>query len=346
MNFGPFDLSPLTNAVGDFTNQAAQGIQDKAEAAWQAAGQAAGAAADVVEDGLVLAGQTAQAAGNLAMGLAEGAAGVAGWVAQTTGTIAADQAQMGPELISLRQRAIDANQGEPVQRRHDTPQEAREFRDLSIAIYDSSQPLPEGYEEVPNAEEELGVPLKDPDTGLEAKVYRKDDTYVLVFEGSTGEDNAADWGVNFAQGGGAVPKQYRQALDIALRFKDVYGDRGDVVVTGHSLGGGLATFAGVGAGIETYTYNTSGLGPGTKAFLDSAGLVNQNQHLVKNYIQRGEMASIARVALHTVVNAALHNVPNMLGYGPMFMIGETERIGTYGRDPVSAHNDPDMSGVR
>lgn len=184
------------------------------------------------------------------------------------------------------------------------------------------------------------MPLKDPQTGLEAKVYRKGDTYVLVFEGTTGDDNGTDWGANVGNGAGGVPKQYRQALDIALRFKQVYGSRGDTVVTGHSLGGGLATFAGVGAGIETYTYNASGLGPGSRAFLDSAGLVNRNEHLVKNYVQRGEILNILRVAQ----TALMTGIFSPWG-GSLILIGETERVGSFGRDPITAHNDPDLSGV-
>lgn len=329
MNIGPFNLNPFADAINAAANEAGQQLQAAADNAWQAAGQAAEAVAGVVEDGVVFAGQVGGAV-----------AGFAGWVAGTAGGQFMDQIQMGPELIDLRRRAMEANQGEPAERRHDTPDEAREFRDLSMAIYDSNNALPEGYEEVPNAEEELGIPLTDPETGLEAKVYRKGDTYVLVFEGSTNGDNGTDWGANFANGGGGVPEQYRQALDIGLRFKEVYGSQGDVVVTGHSLGGGLATFAGLGAGIETYTYNASGLGPGTRMFLDSALLTFRNEHLIKNYVQRGEILNIIRTAQTVLMTGPFSGF-----FGSLILIGETERVGEYGSDPVTAHNNPDLSEV-
>lgn len=241
---------------------------------------------------------------------------------------------MGGELISLRRRAIAANQGEPAQRRHDTPQEAREFRDLSMAIYDSDKPLPAGYEEVPNAEQELGVPLKDPETGLDAKVYRKGDTYVLVFEGTTSDDNGTDWGANIGNGVGGVPKQYRQALDIALRFKQVYGSRGDVVVTGHSLGGGLATFAGVvtRSGVEAHPYVATASSrcppstPGRRRYEKRRGIRQANRdsassrntrcpsRMVAAVTPYWAKASLSQAEAHSAINGAERSIAQRSQY--------------------------------
>jgi hypothetical protein len=216
---------------------------------------------------------------------------------------------------------------------------------LSFAMYDDAAEVPDGWEEVPNAAAELGVPLVDPDTGLEARVFKKTgpdgrDVYVLAFEGTTSGDQGIDWDQNIANGAGAVPEQYRQALDIGLRFKEVYGEKGDLVVTGHSLGGGLATFAGVGAGIETYTFNPSGLGPGSRVFLDSLGLVERNQHLMKNYVQNGEILQDIR----TVQNVLM---PWTTVYGgSLQLIGEVEYFGDLLLlDPIGAHNDPQVDNI-
>ena len=337
MNIGPFeapdlftDLEPLEQAGGQLFQDASRvagQVLDGAQAVAAATVEGAAVLADGAIDVLAFAGGVAWRAGEIAVGEA------------------VDFALMGPELLELRQRAIDANQGTPPARRHDTPEEAEEFRDLSLAIYDGDQAVPEGYVEVEDAEERLGVPLRDEETGLEARVYYNEekDLYVLVFEGTTSDDEGIDWGSNLSNGLGGVPKQYRQALDIALRFQEVYGEEGDTVVTGHSLGGGLATFAGLGAGIETYTYNPSGLGPGTRLFLDSMGLVERNDELVKNYVQRGEILDLLRGAdlaagmLVTPLSILLYPV-----LGHLITVGETEHVGEFGRDPITAHNDPDL----
>jgi len=337
VNIGPFEAPDLTLDLEPFEQAAEQLFQGAAGLAGEALAGAEALAAAAVDGAAVVVDATVE-------GL-----GIAGGFAWRVGEIAVgetvDLALMGPELLELRQRAIDANQGPPAARRHDTPAEAEEFRDLSLAIYDGDQAVPEGYVEVEDAEERLGVPLRDPETGLEARVYYNEekDLYVLVFEGTTSDDEGADWGSNLSNGLGGVPKQYRQALDIALRFQEVYGEEGDTVVTGHSLGGGLATFAGLGAGIETYTYNPSGLGPGTRLFLDSAGLVERNDELVKNYVQRGEILDLLRAAdlaaglLVTPFAALLYPV-----LGHLITVGETEYVGQLGRDPITAHNDPDL----
>ena len=347
-------------AAAKSSSEALGGAAQVVAGATQAVGAAGASAAQAGVSAAQAGAEAAQAAASASLALgaqlvdgsvvaSEATRGALGWFAAGVGEQLGDQARMGPELLSLRARALEANRGEPTRVRHDSPDEAREYKDLSLAIYDSESELPAGYSEVSDAEQRLGVPLKDAETGLEAKVYGKDedgdgtiDVYVLVFEGTTSDDNGTDWGDNLANGAGGVPKQYRQSLDIALRFREVYGEEGDLVVTGHSLGGGLATFAGLGAGLETYTYNPSGLGPGTRAFLDSAGLVGRNQHLVKNYVQRGEVLDMLRLAQTLMMGKLAPFAPWL---GSLIAIGETEHVGEYGRDPITAHNEPDMEGV-
>lgn len=343
MQIVPFDLELPTSAAQRALEDAQDFLQGVGDAV-------ADVVSDVVADGQRLLADAAEFAAGVG-DAAWGAAQTVGAFALRTGEITVQQvvdfATMWPELGELRDRCMAANAGPAGPSRYDDPEHAQDFLDLSLAIYGDS-PVPEGYVEVTDAEERLGVPLRDEETGLEARVYynEEEDLYVLVFEGTTSDDEGADWGANLANGAGGIPEQYRQALDIALRFGEVYGAEGDTVVTGHSLGGGLATFAGVGAGLETYTYNPSGLGPGSKLFLDSMGLVARNQDNVHNFVQRGEILDGLRMAqVGLMVATSPFGVGGLLApwLGSLVLVGETEHVGSYGRDPITAHNDPDLS---
>lgn len=102
-----------------------------------------------------------------------------------------------------------------------------------------------------------------------AAVYVKDEAVwgpdpkpaaVLVFRGSTSAKE--DWDNNFAQGTNSYAKYYERAVQIgnALAANDA-----SVRIAGHSLGGGLASAAQGGSGLDASTYNAAGLHPETVA---------------------------------------------------------------------------------
>ena len=76
-----------------------------------------------------------------------------------------------------------------------------------------------------------------------------------------------DWAVNFSQGLGNQPPQYLKAIELgeaAANFAVDHGNR--LIITGHSLGGGLASVAAIAARIhmpdlvmKSVTYNAAGL---------------------------------------------------------------------------------------
>ena len=339
-------------------------VAGAATAAATAAGQAAGQAA---ASGALAASKAAEAlaaeGGLLDNPVSRGIGAVTGFVNDRVSDVLALGYGLveGPELREMRGRAAAANSGEPAQRRT-TEEDHQHLATISEHIYASDNPdtpgvsaerlaalEAAGYSKV----EDPGIgPLEDPSTGLEAEVWQRVDpdtgekTYILVFEGTQGGEDPAfsvagqnvgnDWGANFQNALGlGVPRQHEQALDLALQFKEKYGSEdANLVVTGHSLGGGLATFAGVGAGVETVTFSPSGLGPASKAYLHSMGLVDRNEHLVKNYVHRGEVLNILRAGSSFLLGAYAESA------GHLIMVGEVQRYGSYEHsDPIAAHND-------
>lgn len=111
--------------------------------------------------------------------------------------------------------------------------------------------------------------LERADSSFRARVYVSDQggetRYVVAFRGSeTGED----WMNNGQQAFGASSEHYDKALRIGQRLAAVDAD---VTLTGHSLGGGMASAAALASGHEADTFNASGLHPSTIASAQAGG---------------------------------------------------------------------------
>lgn len=96
------------------------------------------------------------------------------------------------------------------------------------------------------------------DTNLGAKL---DGKVIVAYEG-TNFTSGADWVTNLKQGLGYRTAQYDQAVQFAEDMQDKYGN---IEVTGHSLGGGLAGTAGTVLGVPGTTFNAAGVHPNTLA---------------------------------------------------------------------------------
>jgi hypothetical protein len=113
----------------------------------------------------------------------------------------------------------------------------------------------------PLSDEELKVAgidkkiLTDTRSGFAARLYTDHHgDVVLAFRGS---NEGKDWFHNIGQGLGFDDAQYQAAEKAARKAYDVFGER--LVMTGHSLGGGLATLGSVVTGSPAVTFNSSGL---------------------------------------------------------------------------------------
>lgn len=104
--------------------------------------------------------------------------------------------------------------------------------------------------------------LSDDRSGFSAQIYQHEDGgYVVAYRGSevgTARSEIMDWVNNGQQGVGLESEQYSAAIELAKRAEHVFGD-GNVALTGHSLGGGLASAASLATGASAVTFNASGL---------------------------------------------------------------------------------------
>ncbi|MFT4196700.1 MAG: DUF2974 domain-containing protein [Pseudoxanthomonas sp.] len=125
--------------------------------------------------------------------------------------------------------------------------------------------------------------MHDARTGFDASFYRNArGNVVLAYAGS---DELQDWKHDFAQGLGLDDAQYRQAIALAKAARTALGN--ELVLAGHSLGGGLAAAAALAADTPAVTFNAAGVHDGT---LERAGL---DPHQARAYADAGLVRSYA-----------------------------------------------------
>jgi len=187
---------------------------------------------------------------------------------------------------------------------------------LADDVYHDTAVPPAGFRVAGAAElEHLGLSpemLEQPGSSFRARVYATgtgDETrYVIAFRGS---QTAEDWANNVQQGAGMNSASYAKALEIG---KVVGRTDADVVFTGHSLGGGLASEAAIASGREADTFNAAGLAEGTvdaaRAVAASAG---REVAPVQAWHVRGEILTV----LQNGGDRAIGTVGGMLFGGPL-----------------------------
>ncbi|AHM75419.1 hypothetical protein [Yersinia hibernica] len=96
--------------------------------------------------------------------------------------------------------------------------------------------------------------LSDSASGFLAGIYSDNQQYVLSFAGT---NDMRDWLSNIRQARGYDDMQYNQAVALGKTAKMAFGDA--LVITGHSLGGGLAATAALASGTFAVTFNAAGV---------------------------------------------------------------------------------------
>jgi hypothetical protein len=138
---------------------------------------------------------------------------------------------------------------------------------ISADVYRASATPPAGYR-VASATDLGALGLKPSDltstqSGFTARVYvtgaDAGARYVVAFRGSTSDKS--DWITNLRQGAGIRSDHYSRALAIGERV--ARSGNANVVITGHSLGGGLASAAAIASGRPAQTFNAAGLSDAT-----------------------------------------------------------------------------------
>lgn len=136
--------------------------------------------------------------------------------------------------------------------------------DLTLAriaqdVYDPNSRGIQGWTRLDDAQlQAAGIDpaaLENPETGFRAAIYTDGNgRYVLAFAGS---NDVQDWINNARQGVGWDAEQYDQAVQLAREAEAAFGD--NLVITGHSLGGGLAATASLAIGNTAVTFNAAGV---------------------------------------------------------------------------------------
>lgn len=92
-------------------------------------------------------------------------------------------------------------------------------------------------------------------SGFDADIYTDGQgRYALAFRGT---DAGKDWATNLGQGLGFETSQYNQAIALSRQAKVAFGE--ELVITGHSLGGGLAAVGAITADTPAVTFNAAGV---------------------------------------------------------------------------------------
>jgi len=185
--------------------------------------------------------------------------------------------------------------------------------------------------------------------GLHLSVYKNNKTnqYMIVFEGTTSLLSISDVSTNIAQIMDSidVPEQYTLARDEVERLIRENPSYANAILTGHSLGGGIAQYLAISLGMKAYTFNPAGLSDNTiddaNTFAYNKGLITEKKNVL-NIISNNNNSKRDIVSKHGHLigeqkfmyvkeynSISLHNIDNLyyaINYHAERYISEEDKV--------------------
>lgn len=221
---------------------------------------------------------------------------------------------------------------------------------MASDVYNAKAVPPPGFREATasdlNALRLKPTDLTSANSTFMARVYVSgtgaDAKYVVAFRGTQGN---SDWLSNAKQAFGVSSDHYDKAMKIGDKIARSGNE--NVTLTGHSLGGGLASAAAVASGQDAITFNAAGLSDATiksaNQIRTNAGVANAGK--VDAYFIRGEVLSglqdggdrVVGALLGGIIGAAVVDAPEAYGNRIGLDGNRPSDVRWYQDNPVSRH---------
>jgi hypothetical protein len=221
---------------------------------------------------------------------------------------------------------------------------------MASDVYNAKAVPPPGFREATTGDlSALGLKPSDltsDKSTFAARVYvtgtGADAKYVVAFRGTEGK---SDWISNAKQAFGVSSDHYDKALAIGSKIAD--SGNQNVTLTGHSLGGGLASATAIASGQDAITFNAAGLSDATirnaNQIRTDTGVTNAGN--VDAYFVRGEVLStlqdggdrVVGALLGGIIGAAVLDAPEAYGNRIGLDGARPSDVRWYQDNPVSRH---------